>query len=230
MPMENFNQVKFFLEKTKTPSGFIKFTFGFLVLFFLCSCSLAPLMEPHTANTLGAGKKEWSGMAGVVPFSGAVAYQEGVADDLDLGLNFELQGEGVILGLSGKYLLTPKLANKHLSLIGGTGIGSIFYVYAGTAASIRVTSWYELAANVRLNLLVSEFELDLADEEDRPFVLDETDTNFEGGEYSYVSLDISQTFWMKDEYGLTLSTSGLFFVENFEEMIFKAGVKFHYKY
>lgn len=191
---------------------------------------MAPFTEPHTAKTLGKGNNEWAGVLGA-PQHGSVSYHRGINDRLDLGVLFEYQNISLMIGINGKYLLTPDETHRHLSLIFGGGLGTGYYAYIGPVFSSRFTSWYELTTNLRMN--VFNWDISTADEQEtQGWITDliNDSINDLNGTHTYASLDISNTFWFKDNLGLTISTTGLFFWGALEGSGLKGGLKLHYKY
>lgn len=202
-----------------------------IFLLLLANCTMAPFTEPHTAKTLGKGNNEWAGTLGAPSF-GSVSYNRGVNDKFDLGVHIEYQNMGPMIGFGGKYLLDAnEKEQQYVSLIFGGGLGTGYYGYFGPIYSRRFTPKYELAANFRMNVFTWDIESD-DEQETEDWLDDMVDGVIEdlNGTYTYVSLDISNTFWIKENFGLTLSTSGMYFFGNLEGTGAKAGLKFHYKY
>lgn len=203
----------------------------FYFLLLLANCTMAPFSESHTARTLGKGNNEWAGTLGAPQF-GSVSYNRGFNDKLDLGVLIEYQNLGPMLGLSGKYLLSAEeTKQQHFSLIFGGGLGTGYYAYVGPIYSRRFTPYYEFATNLRMNVFTWDINSD--DRDDAQDWLDDVinDTaDSINGTYTYVSLDVSNTFWVKENLGFTLSTTGLYFFDKLEGVSAKFGLKLHYKY
>lgn len=185
---------------------------------FLASCALAPFSEPYSAQTLGKGKSEISIRAGSPNF-GSVEGKYGLNDRLDLGILLESQIGSFLAGASGKYYLFDVGDSGHFSLYGGAGFGaSSTYVFAGPIYSLDVNSNYQISFNARYNVYTWDFS-DANDEQDAAEELDDfADLVLDSlsGTYSYLSLNMSNSYWFSEGVGVTFSLTGLYFIPLFD--------------
>ncbi len=205
-----------------------------LVLFAvsLTGCAIAPFSEPYTARTVPVQKTEWGinvGSPGYV--SGRMNH--GATEKLEIGGIVEYQVFSLLVGLNAKYNLTEADNDSPFSLMAGAGFGSNSkYGYVGAIKSIQVNPKYELAFNVRYNV----FNWDLDDPDDEEDSQDFIDTlvgstlEEADGTHSYISADISNTFWFGARFGMTLSIGGISFIDEADSDIgFKAGLGFNFR-
>ncbi len=189
--------------------------FLFAMLIFSCvSCATASMIEPHTAMPLGANNHQIQVVGGYTPLV-AFAYDYGLAEKLDLGLNIEFQNEGIVLvGADGKYNFLSS-EKTPVSVVAGVGGGpASFYWYGGPIVSFFATRSYEMAFNLRYNAVKWSFNAestsDDASNSVESFFSDLTDEiiNEISGIYQYASFNWSNTFWLSDKkWGITLSTT-----------------------
>ncbi len=204
----------------------LKYLLVLSFLGYLSSCAIAPLTEPHTARTLGQGNNEWTGSLGF-PYISA-GYQRGVLENLDIGVLVELQGYGVpLLALESKYAFFQQERGMAFALVGGVGIAQYSKIwYIGPVFSFHPSSQWEVSLAGKLNgFLWSESDdFDLTDIEDE--FADIYDEFFDP--HHYVSIDLSNTYWFHEGFGLTGSVSSVFF--SLDELQFKGGLKFNFRY
>ncbi len=207
-----------------------------IITVLFSGCTLAPLSEPHTAQVLGRGNHEWASSTGGGQglFHQSFAYTHGYSDNLDLGFLVEYQTLGPLIALQGKYLLSNNARNP-FSLLFGAGLGVLSptkFVYFGPIKSFRFTPMYELTLNARANIYHWDFD-DIEDQEDGSELINDIiniTINSTNGTYLYASLNASNTLWVNDRFGITLSTTLLQFLGKIKGTTGKAALKFHVNY
>ncbi|MGH1468281.1 MAG: hypothetical protein ACRBBP_05290 [Bdellovibrionales bacterium] len=207
-----------------------------IITLILSGCTLAPLSEPHTAQTLGNGNHEWTSSTGAGQglFHQSISYTHGYSDNLDLGVLLEYQSLGPLIALQGKYLLSDNAKNP-LSLFFGAGFGAASpttFVYLGPIKSFKISPSYELTLNTRVNVYHWDFD-DVEDQEDGSELINDIiniGIDSVNGTYVYASVNASNTLWVNERFGVTLSTTLLQFLGKVKGTTGKAALKFHYNY
>lgn len=172
-------------------------------------------------------------MASGYPGFLSAGFVAGISDRMDLGSFFEIQRHGFLTSVQGKYLLTPKQQENPFSFLLGGGVGSsTSFLYGGPVKSFRTSAKHEIAFGLRYNF----FRWYINDSDDREDAADyviEIFDEFRGGingAYSYLSLDVSNTYWFSSRKAITLSVTGLSGLEKVSGETFKVGLKFHTNY
>jgi len=201
-----------------------------LLLFVATSaCAIAPLTEEHTAQTLGKGKNQWAIQGGM---GSSVAYKRGLNDKVDVGVMVEYQYQtlGSLIALTGKYMLID--SDNALSLIGNVGFGSgTTFGSIGLIHDVVKTPEYTLSFNGRYN--VFRWDISDDDEEDAEDFLDDViDSALDeiSGTYSYVSLNMANTYYFDPNIGVTLNLGAFMFLESGAKPTPNLGLKFHFLY
>lgn len=197
----------------------------------LSGCAVAPLTEEHTARTLGKDNHEWAFGLGYYYYS--AAYTRGVTKRLDIGAIAEIQFLSVLAGVKAKYVLAGDPEKSPFSAVIGAGIGSYSkYGYLGLVKSFRVTPRYELALSSRVNVFNWDFNTQEDQDDADDFTHDFIGGVFDlvNGTHTYVSVDISNTYWFTPKFGTTLSVGGISFVGKDSGKNLKGGLKFHFNY
>ena len=200
----------------------------FICLLNFVGCVLTPLTEPYTARSLGKGKNEWafSGGGGYV----SVTYTKGVRDNLDISGLVENQAIDSLYAGQLKWQLNSKDSKVPFALFTGLGFKSnADFVYLGPIQSFEFGQRYILSLNARINYLNwGGIESGLNKNDGDLFFDPDVD-----GDYTYVSTNLSNTFWFTQKFGGTLSITALKFIDgrSLDDKISTiTSLKFHFNY
>lgn len=176
-------------------------------LLFLMACAVTPLSDPITAKNLGRGNSA-HGITIGYPFVG-YTFNYGVTDSLDVGLQSEYQTSGLAFGT--RLMLKAfeyDEAAWNMSLLSGVGLStSGHYVYGGVILSKKY-GIYELAIIPRMNFFEINRDLDSED-------IENINDNFsfeveKDGKFYFLSLGLANTFWLRENFGFTLTVNGAY--------------------
>lgn len=153
----------------------------------LSGCSLAPVQNYHSAQSLGAGKNELK-LSGSVP---GVSYDRGLTSNLDVGVGAELQS-AFLLNLRTKYSFVNQKNGMSFAGLAGFGysddLGESRSAYLGPIVSFR-RSDLEIFLGYRLNAVHMDGKLSF---EDRDDMMDFIPLK---ANFMYSQIDLGMTFY-----------------------------------
>lgn len=185
---------------------------------FLSGCSVAPIQNYHSAQSLGSGRNEIK-LSSVAP---GVSYDHGLTKNLDLGFGVESQG-GLLANVRTKYSFVNRQNGLSFAGILGGGwsddLGESKSAYIGPIVSYRGSST-EFFLGYRLNYVHMDAHLDRDDRDDMMDFI-----KFKGN-FVYSQVDAGMTLYRENLF----TTLGLriFMTREDQEIlpIFDIGLRF----